>query len=180
MTRAGTGNKKFILYGLFIYVLRFVEMQANLDSLSKWEDEWDMAFNPDKCQVLHVTNKKLKSEQKYRLHNQELTVVKNTKYPGVTIQDNGKFDVHINNTANAGSKMLGFVRRNLRVNSKSAREKAYKMLVRPKVEYAASVWDPHTKDQVSKIKRLQRRTTRVVANDHHKTSSVTKMMKELN
>ena len=34
----------------------------------------------------------------YRLHNQELTVVKNTKCLGVIIQDNGKFDVHINNT----------------------------------------------------------------------------------
>ena len=76
--------------------------------------------------------------------------------------------------------MLGFVRRNLRVNSKSAREKAYKMLVRPKVEYAATVWDPHTKEQVSKIERIQRRAARVVANNHHKTSSVTKMLKELN
>ena len=106
-------------------------------------------------------------------------VVTNTKYLGVTIQDDGKFDQHISNTTNAGNKMLGFVRRNLRVNSKSAREKAYKMLVRPKVEYAASVWDPHTKDQISSIEKIQRRAARVVSNDHRKTSSVSKMLKEL-
>ena len=75
--------------------------------------------------------------------------------------------------------MLGYVRRNLRVNSKSAREKAYKMLVRPKVEYSASVWDPHTKDQISSIEKIQRRAARVVSNDHRKTSSVSKMLKEL-
>ena len=46
-------------------------------------------------------------------------MVKSTKYLGVTIQDDGKFDVHVNNTINAGNKMLGFVRRNLRVNSRS-------------------------------------------------------------
>ena len=70
--------------------------------------------------------------------------------------------------------MLGFVRRNLRENSKSSKEKAYKMLVRPRVEYAASIWDPHTKDQTSSIEKIQRRAARVVSNDHRKTSSVTK------
>ena len=155
-------------------------LQADLNSLSKWEDEWDMAFHPDKCQVLHVSNKKTKMEFKYKLHNQELAVVKSTKYLGVTIQDDGKFDVHVNNTINAGNKMLGFVRRNLRVNSKSSKEKAYKMLVRPRVEYAASIWDPHTKDQINSIEKIQRRAARVVTNDHRKTSSVTKMLKVLN
>ena len=61
--------------------------------------------------------------------------------------------------------MLGFVRRNLRVNSKSAKEKAYKMLVRPKVEYryAASVWNPHTKEQISSIEKIQRMVARFVS-----------------
>ena len=122
-----------------------------------------MSFHPDKCQVLHVTNKKSKVEFKYKLHNQELEVVTNTKYLGVTIQDDGKFDLHVSNTTNAGNKMLGFVRRNLRVNSKSAKEKAYKMLVRPKVEYASSVWDPHTKEQITSIEKIQRRATRILS-----------------
>ena len=47
------------------------------------------------------------------------------------------------------------------------------------VEYAASVWDPHTKDQISSIEKIQRRAARVVSNDHRKTSSVSKMLKEL-
>ena len=58
------------------------QLQADLDALSKWEEEWDMSFHPDKCQVLHVTNKKSKIEFKYKLHNQDLEVVSNTKYLG--------------------------------------------------------------------------------------------------
>ena len=54
------------------------------------------------------------------------------------------------------------------------------MLVRPRVEYAASIWDPHTKDQINSIEKIQRRAARVVTNDHRKTSSVTKMLKVLN
>ena len=53
------------------------------------------------------------------------------------------------------------------------------MLVRSKVENAASVWDPHTKEQISSIEKIQRRAARVVSNDHRKTSSVSKMLKEL-
>ena len=138
-----------------------------------------MAFHPDKCQVLQVTNKRTKLEFTYQLHNQSLQIVHHTKYLGVTIQDDGKFDTHINNVANAGNKMLGFTRRNLRVNSKSAKEKAYKMLVRPKVEYAAAVWDPHTKEHINNLEKIQRRAARVVSNDHHQSSSVTKMLKAL-
>ena len=138
-----------------------------------------MSFHPDKCQVLQVSNKKIKLDFSYQLHNQNLQVVHSTKYLGVTIQDDAKFDSHINNIANAGNKMLGFTRRNLRVNSKSSREQAYKMLVRPKVEYAAAVWDPYTKEQIQNIEKIQRRAARFVSNDHRQTSSVTEMLRAL-
>ena len=54
------------------------------------------------------------------------------------------------------------------------------MLVRPRVEYATSIWDPHTKDQTSSIEKIQRRAARVVKNYHRKTSGITKMLKDLN
>ena len=77
-------------------------------------------------------------------------------------------------------KMLGFVRKHLRVNSKSSREQAYKMLVHPKIEYAAAVWDAHTAKHINNIEKIQRRATRVVCNDHRQTSSVSEMLKILN
>jgi len=51
------------------------------------------------------------------------------------------------------------------------------MLVRPKVEYAAAVWDPYTK--VQNIEKIQRRAARFVSNDHQQTSSVKEMLKAL-
>ncbi|KAK3101352.1 hypothetical protein FSP39_002929 [Pinctada imbricata] len=42
------------------------------------------------------------------------------------------------------SSSLGFLRRNIRTRHQQLRSAAYKAMVRPQLEYAASVWDPHT------------------------------------
>ncbi|KAI8497214.1 hypothetical protein Bbelb_251630 [Branchiostoma belcheri] len=52
-------------------------------------------------------------------------------------------------------------------------------LVRPQVEYACSVWDPHTQDQVGRIEMVQRRAARYVTNNFLRTSSVTDMLAKL-
>ena len=41
------------------------------------------------------------------------------------------------------NRSLGFLRRNLSSCPEGVKEAAYKALVRPHVEYASSVWDPH-------------------------------------
>ena len=104
-----------------------------------------MQFHPDKSNVIHVTRARKKIVSDYFLHGQKLQAVAETKYLGVTIADNGEWDTHINNTVNSGNRLLGFLRRNLKVNSKSVKELAYKMLIRPKLEYAASVCGTPTK-----------------------------------
>ena len=46
------------------------------------------------------------------------------------------------------NKMLGFLRQNLKIGSWKVKERAYyyKAMIRPILEYAYSVWDPHTKE----------------------------------
>ena len=43
--------------------------------------------------------------------------------------------------------------------------RSHKSLVRPKVEYAASVWDPYTQLEVKKIETVQRKAARFVMAD---------------
>ena len=55
---------------------------------------------------------------------------------------------------------------------------AYTALVRPTVEYANSVWDPHLQKDINKLEMIQRRSARYVTNRYHYTSSVeTKLQK---
>jgi hypothetical protein len=138
-----------------------------------------MQFHPDKCSVMHITTKKNRIHYKYVLHQHTLQTESSTKYLGVTIQSDLKWNKHIDNISSTASKHLNFIKRNLKVNSKSVREKAYASLMRPKLEYSSCVWDPHTKSNISKLEMVQRRAARYTCNRFHNTSSVTNMLTEL-
>ena len=71
------------------------------------------------------------------------------------------------------------LKRNLYACPSHIKDKCYKTLVRPIVEYSSTVWDPTTKKCIDKIEMVQRRAARFVKGDYRTTSSVTKMMKQL-
>ena len=64
------------------------------------------------------------------------------------------------------------------VNS-DIKEKAYTSLVRPAVEYASSVWDPHLQKDINKLEIIQRRSASYVTNRYPNTSSVETMLQQL-
>jgi len=68
---------------------------------------------------------------------------------------------------------VGFLRRNLRRCPAKLKKPAYISLVRPTLEYAAPVWDPHLAKDINKLENIQRRPTRFVKGDYRTTSSVT-------
>lgn len=47
-----------------------------------------------------------------------------------------------------------FLRRNISSCSKKVKAQCYPTVVRPNVEYAATVWDPHTKQNTDKLEQL--------------------------
>ena len=53
-------------------------------------------------------------------------------------------------------------------------------MVRPILEYASSVWDPHTTANIQKLESVQRCAARFCLNDHSRYSSVTNVLLSLN
>ena len=119
-------------------------------------------------------------QTRYSLYNQELSVVPSTKYLGVTISQDLSWNNHISQVCSKANKTLGFVRRNLKINSPAIKAQAYKALVRPQMEYAATVWDPYTQKNKHQLEMVQRRAARWTLNRFHNTSSVTEMLGHLN
>ena len=68
--------------------------QLSIDALYNWSQRWKMPFNDNKCHAIAFGNKS--SLRSCKLGNTSLEWVEETKYLGVTIQTNLKFDKHIN------------------------------------------------------------------------------------
>ena len=116
----------------------------------------------------------------YKLHGHSFEKKNRyTKYLGVTLQSNLKWDKHINNITSKAYQTLNFLRRNLKVSTQKIKDHAYKALVRPKLEYSSSIWDPSHTNQIKLIEKVQRRTARFTCNRYHNTSSVTDMLEDL-
>ena len=69
-----------------------------------------------------------------------------------------------------------FLARNIPRCCRKVKQMAYTTYIRPTVEYASPVWDPHTKRNTNKIEMVQRRCARYVTGNFDRTSSVTSML----
>ena len=115
----------------------------------------------------------------YTLCNHVLEVHTTNPYLGVLLSDDGKWGPHINTICNKANSTLGFLRRNLYNCPQQLKDTAYKALVRSKLEYASSVWNPHLAKDIKLLERIQHRAARFVCRNYDWNNSVTDMLKNL-
>ena len=122
--------------------------------------------------ILRVGRPKHKLVHLYTLHSQNLSATDSAKYLGLTITSDLQWNQHINNITNKANSIIGLLCRNLRIPSQTIKTHAYQSLVRPHLEYASTVWDPHTQKNIHKLDMIQRRAARYACNRYHNISSV--------
>ena len=71
------------------------QLQEDLDNLIKWEQQWQMQFNTDKCEVLTITKKRKPLHHDYIIHGHTLQHVDFTKYIGLNISKNLSWNTHV-------------------------------------------------------------------------------------
>ena len=154
-------------------------LQRDLDKLAEWETLWKMEFHPDKCEVLKVGRKRAMVQNDYTPHGKTLATADSAKYLGVTIASDLRWNKHIDTITSKANRTLGFLKKNLKINSTALKSTAYKTLVRPTLDYACTVWDPYTQGNIYKLEMVQRRAARFVLSRYNNTSSVGDMLYEL-
>ena len=164
--------------GCLQFVIVVFPDHTHLLFFTDWEQKWGMLFHPDKCNSMQVTRSR--NPLTFSLKGQGLEAVNTAKYLGVDLSNNLSWNNHIDRTAKKANSMLGFLRRNICINNRNtkAAAAAYKELVRPNLEYCASVWSPYTATGKQNIEMVQRRAARYATNRYHNTSSVTDMLQK--
>lgn len=141
------------------------QLQHDLDNLCEWSEKWGLKFNTEKCKVIH--HGKNNQEWKYYMNNgnlqKELCEETEEKDLGVTFESGLFFKKHIQNCAKKGNQLLGMIKRSFDYMDEDMFMTLYKTLVRPVLEYATSVWNPHLKKDIMLIEKVQRRATKLVA-----------------
>ena len=155
-------------------------LQNDLDSLDKWSRDWCMTFNSSKCHVLTTTLKTKPHRFTYSLAGQNLTLVNSHPYLGVTLDSKLNWTPHIDNVAAKATKSLNFLSRNLYNCPPHVKEAAYKIYVRPQLEYASQVWSPQTVTGKRKLENIQSRAGRFVTGRFKRTESITDILSTLN
>ena len=145
-----------------------LQLQQDLAELEKWEETWQMKFNPSKCTAIRIAPSKTAAviPSLYSLHGQTLETTPSSKYLGVTINENLSWKKHIDQTVNKGNRTVGFLRRNLRECTTDVKAATYKTMVRPVLEYASTVWDPTCQQDIAALEQVQRRAARFVTNNY--------------
>ena len=118
-----------------------------------------MELNINKCSVLSITLKRNSIFHDYNILGATLKRVTNHDYLGVTISNDLNWLRHVAKISNKASRTLGLLKRTLSPCSQNVKSIAYKMLVRPQLEYASEVWSPYTMKCIKKIEQIQRNSS---------------------
>ena len=148
-----------------------LQLQKDLKLLENWAEEWGMKFNAKKCYI--ISTEKGGIPFFYTLNDHIFQYVGTNPYLGVTLSEDLTFDAHVGNITKKGSRMLGFIQRNLKGSPSRLKELAYLTLVRSGLEYASVVWDPFLQREIDRLEKIQRRAARFVTNNYRRECGLT-------
>ena len=148
--------------------------QQDLQRVFRWPKTWQLTFNVTKCYHLGITCKRIPVNFNYTLDGKLISRDSSATYLGISISDNLSRNKHCDVIFKKANSTLGLLRRILSGCTPEIKSTAYLTLVRPKLEYASDVLNPHTHAQcnIDKIEMVQRRAVRFVHNDYSRFSHV--------
>lgn len=129
---------------------------------------------------MRITRKKCPLPFTYSINNNNISLVHSYKYLGVIITSDLRWNEHIEYTRKKAMKTLGYLRRTIGKTTKEIKMLAYKTYVRPILEYASAVWDPHTLANIKKLESVQRKSVRFIHNAYSRSTSPSALLESSN
>ena len=134
-------------------------LQRDINAISRWISDLCMQFNVQKCKYMVFSRKRsiVPSLCGLSIDDLPLEKVDVYKYLGVYLTSDLCWSVHIDKICAKSKKLVGMFHRRFfsSMDSESCRL-LYKSYIRPHLEYACQVWDPHIKKDIEALEAVQR------------------------
>ena len=146
-----------------------LKLQDDLSHIYNWSLRWQLNLNPQKCEAINITNKKIPVPFTYSIGMQPICWITKIKYLGVVINSKLNWSDHWQKVVQKASVSLNRLHRAMYGCTDYAKSLAYKALVRPCLEYGSTVWSPHTAKNIKFLESVQRRAARWIKSKYDST-----------
>ena len=136
----------------------FSDLQADLQLVYSWAEKVNMKFNSDKFECIRYWADPTNAPPFNYLapDNNPIKVKSDLRDLGVQLSNNLNFNVQIENTVAAGSKLVGWGLRTFWGRGRSVMLTLLKSLVQPKLDYCSQLWSPADQTSINKIESVQK------------------------
>jgi len=139
-----------------------IRLQRNIDMMVQWANIWQLTISIKKCQTMHISRKRDPSALKstFLIDSSPLPDVDTVRDLGVEVDSDLKFSVHISHAVRKATTRCYLLSRCFTSRHTATLVKAFKVYVRPILEYCSSVWSPHLIKDIESLESVQRRFTK--------------------
>ena len=137
----------------------YTNLQGDVDFLKDCSASHFLTFNPSKCKymLLSKKNKPTKKPPVLTIDNIPIERTNSHKYLGIVLTSNLTWSEHIHCICSKAKKLLGLLYRQFYKNcDPTTLLSLYVCLIRPHLEYASQVWNPHLLKDINKIENVQK------------------------
>ena len=127
--------------------------QSNLDSLYAWSIRWQIGISNSKSVILDLG---ISQHQPFSIGSSFLTSPLFVKDLGIIIDPQLKFNNHIFEIVNRASQRAALIHRSFLSKNTQNLVLAFKIYVRPLLEYASPAWNPTQIGLIETIEKVQR------------------------
>ncbi|MFZ2538547.1 MAG: reverse transcriptase family protein, partial [Oscillospiraceae bacterium] len=133
-------------------------LQDKLNIIHAWSLTWQLTISLTKCHILHLGSSPILSN--YSISSCPISFSDQVKDLGIFVDRDLKFSTHINSTVAKAKQRGSLIFRSFISHDIQQLIRAFKVYVRPMVEYASPIWSPSYITQVSLIESVQRSFTK--------------------
>ena len=148
-----------LLYHIISASVDYATLQLAISMIEEWSVSNFLNFNAKKCKFMVISRKQspIIPSSPLELFGSPMQRVDCCKYLGLLITKNLTWSAHINSICSNAKKILGLIYRRFYTSAnQETLKQLYISMVRPHLEYACQVWDPHLAKDKKMLEDVQK------------------------